>query len=70
MKGAIMKLSDFLAALKSPNVQVVVTDLQDTEICKIFASSYTALDESVSERTVNRWTIKSATNIEIVLNDA
>jgi len=65
-----MKLSDFLAALKSPNVQVVVTDLQDTEICKIFASSYTALDESVSERTVNRWTIKSATNIEIVLNDA
>lgn len=65
-----MKLSDFLAALKSPNVQVVVTDLQDTEICKIFASSYTALDETVSERTVNRWTIKSATNIEIVLNDA
>lgn len=65
-----MKLSDFLAALKSPNVQVVVTDLQDTEICKIFASSYTALDESVSERTVNRWTIKTATLLEIVLNDA
>lgn len=65
-----MKLSDFLSALKSPNVQVVVTDLQDTEICKIFASSYTALDETVSERTVNRWTIKSATLLEIVLNDA
>ncbi len=65
-----MKLSDFLVALKSPNVQVVVTDLQDTEICKIFASSYTALDETVSERTVNRWTIKSATLLEIVLNDA
>lgn len=65
-----MKLSVFLAALKSPNVQVVVTDLQDTEICKIFASSYTALDETVSERTVNRWTIKTATLLEIVLNDA
>ena len=65
-----MKLSDFLAVLKSPNIQVVVTDLQDTEICKIFASSYTALDESVSERTINRWTIKSATLLEIVLNDA
>lgn len=65
-----MKLSDFLAALKSPNVQVVVTDLQDIEICKIFATSYTALDESVSERTINRWTINSATNIGIVLNDA
>ena len=65
-----MKLSDFLAALKSPNVQVVVTDLQDVEICKIYATSYTALDESVSDRTVNRWTINSATNIGIVLNDA
>lgn len=65
-----MKLSDFLSALKSPNVQVVVTDLQGTEICKIFASSYTALDETVNERTVNRWTIKSATLLEIVLNDA
>lgn len=65
-----MKLSDFLASLKSPNVQVVVTDLQDVEICKIFATSYTALDESVSERTINRWTINSATNIGIVLNDA
>ncbi|WP_406543900.1 hypothetical protein [Pseudobutyrivibrio sp.] len=64
-----MTLSEFLAALKSPNVQVVVTDLQDVEICKIFASSYTALDESVSERTINRWTIKSATLLEIVLND-
>ena len=65
-----MKLSDFLASLKSPNVQVVVTDLQDVEICKFFATSYTALDESVSERTINRWTINSATNIGIVLNDA
>lgn len=65
-----MKLSDFLAALKSPNVQVVVTDLQDVEICKIYATSYTALDESVADRTVNRWTINSATNIGIVLNDA
>ena len=65
-----MKLSDFLAALKNPDVQVAVTDLQDTEICKIFASSYPALDESVSERTINRWSIKTATSIEIVLNDA
>lgn len=65
-----MKLSDFLAALKNPNVQVAVTDLQDAEICKIFASFYLALDESVSERTINRWSIKTATSIEIVLNDA
>lgn len=65
-----MKLSDFLSALKSDNVQVVVLDLQGTEVCKIYASSYTALDQDIKDRTVNRWTIKSATSIEIVLNDA
>lgn len=65
-----MKLSDFLSALKSDNVQVVVLDLQGTEVCKIYASSYTALDQDIKDRTVNRWTIKTATVIEIVLNDA
>lgn len=65
-----MKLTDFLAVLKNPNVQVIVTDLQDTEVCRIFASSYAALDESIGDRTINRWAINSATNIAIVLNDA
>lgn len=65
-----MKLSDFLAVLKSPNIQVVVTDLQDAEVCRIFASSYAALDESIGDRTINRWTINTATNLGIVLNDA
>lgn len=65
-----MKLSDFLSALKTDNVQVVVTDLQGAEVCKIYASSYVALDQDIKDRTVNRWTIKSATSIEIVLNDA
>lgn len=64
-----MKLSVFLSALKSENVQVVVLDLQGTEVCKIYASSYTALDQDIKDRTVNRWTIKTATVIEIVLND-
>ena len=64
-----MKLSDFLSALKTDNVQVVVSDLQGAEVCKIYASSYAALDQDIKYRTVNRWTIKSATSIEIVLND-
>lgn len=64
-----MKLSDFLSALKTDNVQVVVTDLQGVEVCKIYASSYVALDQDIKDRTVNRWIIKTATLIEIVLND-
>ena len=65
-----MKLSDFLAALKTANVQVVVNDLQDNEVCKISANSYAALDESVKDRTINRWNINGASAISIVLNDA
>lgn len=65
-----MKLSDFLSTLKTANVQVTVSDLQDNEVCKIYANSYAALDESVKDRTINRWTISGATAIAIVLNNA
>ena len=52
-----MTLTEFLSTLKTNNIQVIVTDLQDVEICKISANSYAALDETVKDRTVNRWTI-------------
>lgn len=65
-----MKLSDILSTLKTANVQVVVTNLQGAEVCKIYASSYSALDSSISDRTVNRWNIQAATLIDIVLDDA
>lgn len=65
-----MKLSDILSTLKTDNVQAFVTDLQGAEVCKIYASSYAALDIAILNRTVNRWTIKAATAIDIVLDDA
>ena len=64
-----MTLTEFLSTLKTNNIQVIVTDLQDVEICKISANSYAALDETVKDRTVNRWTINGASSIAVGLND-
>ena len=65
-----MTLTDFLSTLKTTNVQVVVTDLQDVEICKIYASSVNALADDIEARTINRWQINGATSISVVLNDS
>ena len=66
----MMTLTDFLSTLKTTNVQVVVTDLQDVEICKIYASSVNALADDIEARTINRWQINGATSISVVLNDS
>lgn len=65
-----MKLSDFLAALRTNNVTVTINDLQDKLVCKIDAASYSALSDDLENRTINRWNIVGATSIMVVLNDA
>lgn len=70
MKGEkTMTLTEFLSTLKTPNVQVLVKDLQDVEICKITASSYAALADDLESRTIQRWLINGATSLTVVLND-
>lgn len=64
-----MKLREFLSTLKTTNVNVLVKDLQDTEICKIVASGFAALADDLEQRTVNRWTINGATSVTVILND-
>lgn len=65
-----MKLSDFLAALRTNNITVTINDLQDKLVCKIDAASYSALSDDLENRIVNRWNINGATSISVVLNDA
>lgn len=64
-----MNLTNFLSTLKTANVTVVVKDLEDNQICKVDAASYSALDETVKDRTINRWYINGATSVSIILND-
>ena len=65
-----MNLNQFLSTLKTANVNVVVKDSEDNEICKITASSITALDDALEQRKINRWYINGATSITVFLNDA
>lgn len=63
-------LADFLTPLKTLNVQIVVKDLEQENICKIYADTITSLDENLSARTVNRWDIVRNNLLNVYLNDA
>ena len=65
-----MTLTNFLSTLKTANVNVLVKDSEDNEVCKITASSVAALDSSLENSSVNRWYINGATSLTVVLNDA
>ena len=65
-----MTLAAFLSSLKTKNVQVTITDLQDNEIAKVYASSYDALDDDLVARKVNRWSILGAAALAVILNEA
>ena len=64
-----MTLTSFLSTLKTPNVNVLVKDSEDNEVCKITAASVSALDSELENSKVNRWYINGATSITIVLNE-
>ena len=64
-----MTLTAFLSTLKTPNVNVLVKDSEDNEICKITASSVAALADDLESRSVNRWYINGASSLTVVLNE-
>lgn len=64
-----MTLKQFLETLKSENVIVNVSDRNGDDICKIYASSVDALDNTLEARTIDRWTINTSTQVSIVLAD-
>lgn len=63
-------LNDFLMPLATLNIQVVVKDLQQENICKIYADCVSSLDESLATRTVNRWDIVRNNLLYVYLNDS
>lgn len=64
-----MTLNQFLSGLKTSNILVIIKDNNDNEIAKVYASSYEALDDSISIRTITKWYINGSTNITVVLDD-
>ena len=62
-------LVDFLSPLKTLNVQVVIKDLAQENICKIYSDTITTLDTKISSRTVNRWDIIRNNLLYVYLND-
>ena len=65
-----MKLGEFLAGLTTPNVLVVLTDLNSgNEIITLKAAGYESLDDSVENREVKQWSISNASTVKVVLGE-
>ena len=63
-------LSDFLNPLKSTNIQIVVKDLEQENICKIYADTVSSLDTDLIKRTVSSWDIIRNNLLYVYLNDS
>lgn len=65
-----MKLSDFLAALTTMNMQIVLTDLDTgAEIVSMKAAGYANLDDTLENRQVMQWAVTNATTLKVTLGD-
>ena len=65
-----MNIKDFLSALKTKNVNVTVYDRNEDIICKIDASGYAALDDTLeNDRPIVKWNINGASSLSITVDD-
>lgn len=64
-----MNLTQFLSTLKTKDVLVTVIDKDETDICKIYASGYAALEPAIESRTIYKWDMTSAKAITVILDD-
>ena len=65
-----MTIKDFLSTLKTKNVNVTIYDRNDDVICKIDASGYAALDDTLeNQRPIHRWTMNGASALTVVVDD-
>lgn len=65
-----MSIKDFLSALKTKNVNVIVYDRNEDVICKIDAGGYAALDDTLeNDRPIVKWNINGASSLSITVDD-
>lgn len=64
-----MTLTQFLSTLKTKDVLVTVIDKDETDICKIYASGYAALESAIESRIIYKWDMTSAKAITVILDD-
>lgn len=64
-----MTLEELISTLKTSNVVCTIYDLEDTELAKVYASSYDVLDSTILARVIKTWKIASSTSLNIVLED-
>lgn len=66
-----MTLNELLSKLTTTNVNVIIKDVKSgNEIITLKASGYASLDDTLEARTVAQWSVVSASQIIVLLNEA
>ena len=66
-----MTLNELLSKLTTANINVIVKDvLTGDEIITLKASGYASLDDTLEARTVAQWSVASASQIIVLLNES
>ena len=66
-----MNVTQFLTGLQNAsNVTIILMDVDTgAVIAEMKADGYASLDDAIETREIKRWTIVSATKIEVVLGE-
>lgn len=62
-----MKLKDFLSALKTQEIKVMIVDVEGNELIKFYSDGYSSVESDILDRTVKKWNLLSANSISVVI---
>ena len=64
-----MTLQDFISALKTKEIKVILNDIDDNELIKFYSEGYASVESDILARDVSKWSITSTSSITVVLKE-
>lgn len=65
-----MKLNDFLKALKTKDIKVILVDSDENELIRFYSDGYEGVESDILDADVKKWFINSTTAIKIYIDYA
>jgi len=63
-----MKLDDFLKALKTKDVKILILNNDEEEIIKFYSDGYSGVESDVREQEVLKWFITGVSSIKVYVD--
>lgn len=63
-----MKLDDFLKALKTKDVKILILNNDEEEIIKFYSDGYSGVESDVREQEVLKWFVTGVSSIKVYVD--